>query len=86
MRFEMKMPDLAATGSDVEITRWLIEQGQSVERGQPLLEVETDKAVAEVESVVTGLLAEILAGAGQTVAAGQVIAVLEVENKRRQLP
>ena len=55
MRFEMKMPDLAATESEIRIARWLVKAGEKVERGQPLLEVETDKAAMEVESVVSGV-------------------------------
>ena len=52
----MKMPDLSTTDSEVRIVRWLVEPGQRIERGRPLLEVETDKATMEVESVVTGVL------------------------------
>ena len=40
MRFEMKMPDLATTDSEIRIARWLVETGQKVERGQPVVEVE----------------------------------------------
>jgi pyruvate dehydrogenase E2 component (dihydrolipoamide acetyltransferase) len=79
MRFEMKMPDLATTDSEIRIARWLIETGQKIERGQPLVEVETDKATMEVESVVSGVLAEVQAAANDAVSVGQVIAVLEVE-------
>jgi len=43
MRFEMKMPDLATTESDVRIARWLIQPGEKFQRGQPLVEVETTK-------------------------------------------
>ena len=79
MRFEMKMPDLAATESEIRIGQWLIEPGQKIERGQPLLEVETDKATMEVESAVSGVLEEILSPAEDVVSVGQVIAVLEIE-------
>jgi pyruvate dehydrogenase E2 component (dihydrolipoamide acetyltransferase) len=79
MRFEMKMPDLAATESEIRIARWLIEPGEKVERGQPLLEVETDKATMEVESVVSGVLTEVRSPVDEAVAVGQVIAVLEVD-------
>ncbi len=79
MQFEMKMPDLATTDSEIRIARWLIETGQKVERGQPLLEVETDKATMEVESVASGVLAEVRAAANEAVSVGQVIAVMEVE-------
>jgi pyruvate dehydrogenase E2 component (dihydrolipoamide acetyltransferase) len=80
MRFEMKMPDLATTDSAIRVVRWLIEPGQKVERGRPLLEVETDKAAMDVESVASGVLAEVLAKADDEVSVGQVIAVLEVED------
>ena len=79
MRFEMKMPDLATTDSEIRIARWLVETGQKVERGQPIVEVETDKATMEVESVASGVLAEVRAAANDAVSVGQVIAVLEVE-------
>lgn len=77
MDVTMKMPDLATTGSAMTVVRWLVEAGQPVRRGQPLLEVETDKAVMEVESVVTGTLTTISIPAGAQVEAGQVIAVFD---------
>lgn len=80
MRFEMKMPDLATTESDIRIVRWIIKPGQTVQRGQALLEVETDKAAMEVESAVTGVLTEVRSSANDTVSVGQVIAVLETED------
>ena len=74
------MPDLAATeGSDISVKRWLIAVGMPVKRGQPLLEVETDKATMEVESLATGVLAEILARPYEKVAVGRVIAQIEVD-------
>jgi pyruvate dehydrogenase E2 component (dihydrolipoamide acetyltransferase) len=56
----------------------LVEPGQPVKRGQPLLEIETDKAMSEVESIATGVLKEVRAWPDDLVAAGQVIAVFEV--------
>jgi pyruvate/2-oxoglutarate dehydrogenase complex dihydrolipoamide acyltransferase (E2) component len=81
MDFAMKMPDLATTGSPIKVIRWLVGVGHHVERGGALLEVETDKAVMVVESVVTGRLRSIAAGAaaGEEVSAGQTIAMLEPE-------
>ncbi len=50
MPIDVKMPDLSATeGSDILVKRWLVTEGARVKRGQPLLEVETDKATTEVE-------------------------------------
>lgn len=80
MDVAMKMPDLATTGSAMTVVRWLVEAHQAVRRGQPLLEVETDKAVMVVESVVTGTLTTISARPGDQVEAGQVIAVFDTED------
>jgi len=80
MNVDIKMPDLATTDSDVAIVRWLIEVGQTVQRGQPLLEIETDKATMEVESVAVGTLRVVHVSAGERVAVGQVIASVETED------
>jgi pyruvate dehydrogenase E2 component (dihydrolipoamide acetyltransferase) len=70
------MPDLATTGSAVRILRWLVKPGEAVTRGQPLLEVETDKAAMEVESIVTGTLVSTHFAEGDEVSAGAVMAVV----------
>lgn len=79
MNVNMKMPDLATNeGVELAIGRWLVQIGQSVKRGQPLLEVETDKAVQEVESIATGVLAAVHVSAGQRVTVGTIIATIKV--------
>jgi pyruvate/2-oxoglutarate dehydrogenase complex dihydrolipoamide acyltransferase (E2) component len=55
MDFSMRMPDLATVDATVTIVGWLKEVGQQVKRGEPLLEVETDKAILPVESPVFGV-------------------------------
>jgi len=77
MDVPIKMPDLATTTNEITLIRWLVEVGQLVRLGQPLLEVETDKASMEVESVAEGFLKRVQAQAGDQVAVGQVIAVIE---------
>lgn len=75
----MKMPDLSTTeGSDITILKWLVEVGASVERGQTILEVETDKAVQEIEALVTGRLTAQHVQPADSVAVGQFIATIEV--------
>jgi pyruvate dehydrogenase E1 component alpha subunit len=78
MDVQMKMPDLATTGSAITLVRWLVQPGQTVQRGQPLAEVETEKATSNLESIVTGVLKEARVPAGASVSVGQVIAVLEL--------
>jgi YD repeat-containing protein len=75
----MKMPDLSTNeGSEIGITKWLVTLGQPVKRGQPLLEVETDKAVQEVECIANGTLKAVHVQAGEQVAVGHIIATIEV--------
>ena len=78
MDVNMKMPDLATNeGVELGITRWLVEVGQPVKRGQALLEVETDKAVQEVECIANGTLKAIHVQAGEKAAVGTIIATIE---------
>ena len=58
---------------------WLVEVGQTVQRGQALLEIETDKANMEVESAASGKVKQLCAQPGENVEIGQVIAILKVE-------
>ena len=75
----MKMPDLATNeGVELGVTRWFVEVGQSVKRGQPLLEIETDKAVQEVECITNGVLKTIHVQPGQKVPVGAIIATIKV--------
>jgi pyruvate/2-oxoglutarate dehydrogenase complex dihydrolipoamide acyltransferase (E2) component len=78
MEIKMKMPDLSTNeGAEIGITRWLVEVGQPVRRGQPLVEVETDKAMQEVECIATGTLKAVHVQAGDQVAVGHIIATIE---------
>ena len=79
MEVEIRMPDLSTTSSEVTLSSWLVSVGETVALGQPLVEIETDKATMEVESVAKGVLRVIHARPGERVAVGQVIAVIETE-------
>ena len=80
MRIDVKMPDLSATeGSDILVKRWLVTEGARVKRGQPLLEVETDKATTEVESVSDRNRRRNPRAPDAKVAIGEVIARIEVD-------
>jgi len=73
---EVIMPVLGMIQETGKIIKWLIEEGQPVQEGQPLLEVETDKAVEEIEAPASGILSNVKAQAGDDVPVGQVIAVI----------
>ena len=79
MEVRVKMPDLSTTeGTEIAILKWLVDVGEPVERGQVILEVETDKAVQEIEAIVTGTLTSQLVGPGDKVPVGQFVATIEV--------
>jgi TPP-dependent pyruvate/acetoin dehydrogenase alpha subunit len=84
MNFELKMPDLSTTGSPIKVIRWLVAVGESVERGQGLLDVETDKATMEVEALNPGILLKQIVHAGQEASAGDLLALLGTEAPSRQ--
>src|ERR1039458_6245410 len=86
MELLMKMPDLSTMDSAIKMIRWLVQPGQSVKRGQPLCEIETDKAASEVESIVTGVLKELRVQPGDMVTMGQEIALFETENSPNPAP
>lgn len=76
MVFEAKMPKLAETMEEGTIVRWLKTEGEWVEKGQPLLEVEMEKATMEVPSPATGYLRRVLFQEGETVPVTTVIAYI----------
>jgi pyruvate dehydrogenase E2 component (dihydrolipoamide acetyltransferase) len=71
---EVIMPALGMAQETGKILRWLKAEGESVTRGEILLEIETDKVTAEVEAPATGILANVTATVGDEVPVGQVIA------------
>ncbi len=70
------MPQLGLTMTEGTIVRWLRSEGERVRKGDPLFEVETDKAVLDVEAPEDGVLLRVLAPANQPVAVGAVVAVV----------
>jgi len=69
----VRMPPLGTTENELRIVRWLKEVGSAVAQGEPLLEVETDKATLEVEAAVSGALLAVLHGADEVVGVGEVL-------------
>ncbi len=68
------MPALGMAQETGKVLRWLKRPGDAVTRGEPLLEIETDKATVELEAPESGTLAQVSAAEGDTVPVGQVIA------------
>ena len=76
MPFEFKFPDIGEGLTEGEIVKWLVKEGDSVKEGDPLVEVETDKALAEIPSPKTGVILKIVGKEKEIVKVGQVIVVI----------
>ncbi len=77
MIVKIKIPQLGFSVKEVTLTEWLHAEGSTIEQGQPLYVVETNKAQQEIESPVGGTL-HIVAEAGGEYAVGTVVARIEV--------
>jgi pyruvate dehydrogenase E2 component (dihydrolipoamide acetyltransferase) len=74
---EFKLPELGENIDSGDLVRLMISPGATVSEGQPVMELETDKAVVEVPSTVSGVVREIKVKEGQKVKVGEVIFTLE---------
>jgi pyruvate dehydrogenase E2 component (dihydrolipoamide acetyltransferase) len=74
---EFKLPELGENIDSGDLVRLMISVGATVAEGQPIMELETDKAVVEVPSTVSGVVREIKVKEGQKVKVGEVIFTLE---------
>ncbi len=86
MAYEFKFPDLGEGLTEGEIVRWLVKEGDEVKEGDPLVEVETDKALAEIPSPKTGVILKILAREKEIVKVGQVIIIIGEKGEAIQSP
>jgi len=74
MAVEIKMPDLGTNVDTVVLLKWLKKEGDTVKMGEPLCEVQTDKANMELESVTSGTLLKQIIEEDCEVSVGTVIA------------
>src|SRR3954465_13692826 len=74
---EFKLPELGENISSGDLVRLMISPGTKVSEGQPVMELETDKAVVEVPSSVSGVVKDVKVKEGEKVKVGQVIFTLE---------
>ena len=82
MAISILMPALSPTMTEGTLASWQVKEGDAIQSGQVLAEIETDKAVMEVEAVDEGVLAKILVPAGsESVAVNSVIALLAEEGE-----
>src|SRR3954447_11781570 len=73
MASEVTMPRLSDSMEEGTILKWLVDEGGEVTRGEPLVEIETDKANMTYDADTDGVLVEVVAKEGDTLAVGEVI-------------
>jgi pyruvate dehydrogenase E2 component (dihydrolipoamide acetyltransferase) len=76
MALEFRFPDVGEGIHEGEIVRWLVKEGDRVRPDQPLVEVETDKAVVEIPAPRAGLVVRLGAAEGQKIQVGEVLVVI----------
>ncbi|MGF3103580.1 dihydrolipoamide acetyltransferase family protein [Rossellomorea sp. DUT-2] len=77
----MKMPQLGESVTEGTISKWLVSPGDTVNKYDPIAEVQTDKVNAEVPSSFTGTIKDLIADEGDTLEVGEIICSIEVEGE-----
>jgi len=70
----IKIPDMGTTVDTMVLESWLVDEGDSVDRGDVLAEIQTDKALADLESFARGVLLKKMVDEGSEVHVGDVVA------------
>src|SRR5687768_8125950 len=81
MASKVIMPKLSPTMEEGQIVRWLKKEGDKVSMGEPLAEIDTDKATMEMQALANGVLRKILVNEGESAPLGQLIAVIGEPNE-----
>lgn len=79
MAFEFKLPDVGEGIHEGEIVRWLVKEGDEIQEDQPLVEVQTDKAMVEIPSPVKGTVSKLHFSDGDIVEVGSVIITIAAD-------
>src|SRR6202035_4015439 len=76
MATQVVMPKLSPTMEEGQLSRWLKKEGDKVSMGEPLAEIDTDKATMEMQALSNGVLRKILINEGESAPLGQPIAII----------
>ncbi len=77
MAFEFRFPDIGEGIVEGEIVRWLVQEGESIDENQPIVEIMTDKATVEIPSPVKGKIAKRIGKDGEIIEVGATLVVIE---------
>ncbi len=83
MASDVTMPRLSDSMEEGTVLKWLVDEGGEVKRGEPLVEIETDKANMTYDADSDGVLVEIVAQEGDTLPIGEVIARIGEEGEAK---
>ena len=82
MSLEVNLPQWGMGMNDAMIVKWLVKEGEDVKKGDPLVEVESSKVNAEVESPGEGKIGKIIAKEEEVVPVGDVLAIILEEGEK----
>ena len=77
MSIEIKVPELPESVADAVVANWYKKVGDAINVDEVLVDLETDKVILEVPTIKQGVVKEILFSVGDTVTAGQLLAVID---------
>lgn len=81
MAKEILMPKLGFSEGDLQVVKWLKQEGEQVTEGEPLVEVMGDKITNDIDAPMTGILHKVLVPEGETVPIGTVLAIIGAEGE-----
>ncbi len=77
----VRMPKMGAIMTEGIVSKWLVQEGDKVEEGMPIFEVETSKLTNEVEAEEDGVMRKILVQEGETVPCQEALAIIADEDE-----
>src|SRR2546423_3198359 len=86
MPIELKIPQVGESITEVEIGAWLKRQGEVVQKDEPVVTLESEKATVELPAPESGTVAQILKQQGEVAKVGEVIGYLEKDGKQKKEP
>src|SRR5919202_6526170 len=86
MATELKVPTLGMDMEEATIVRWLVEEGAEVEKGEPVLEIDTDKTSFEIEAPAGGTIRNLRGEEGETLPVGTTLAYVTAPGEELHLP
>src|SRR3712207_1221414 len=86
MATELKVPTLGMDMEEATVVRWLVEDGAEVEKGEPVLEIDTDKTSFEIEAPAGGTIRNLRGEPGETLPVGTTLAYVTAAGEEPPAP